>query len=393
MIALLVTGGFEFELFGIEVRSHHVDKPLRNLVALAVLRLATTAHWTSSVAALAGFLVAAAIGESTLRLWAPAIAAPHLVQIHRASADYGWALLPNARGRGALGEKITINATGLREDAEPADPAVHIAILGDSFTFGMGANLEDTFAKQLQAALDTPARPVHVSNFGVIGYHLWQYLAVLEQAALPSDPDLVVVALFLDDLSAPNRPADMPAEGRNPFARNDAEQFGHSALVNTGRNLVRLFEARYRHHRGAKYLRGIDERKEEITGEHPYYPLSLGIIDADTRLAIRAALRRMKRMTEAAGVPLLVIYIPDASQLHEPERQQLNGFIATELDRLDIDFIDVTPRFDAADDPRPLYLFPLDAHTSRTGHALIAEAIAEHSLVKALSGQVPNKVD
>ena len=41
-----------------------------------------------------------------------------------------------------------------------------------------------------------------------------------------------------------------------------------------------------------------------------------------------------------------------------------------------IPFLDITPNFEKQPDPRELYLFPLDAHTSAKGNNIVAGEVA-----------------
>jgi lysophospholipase L1-like esterase len=83
------------------------------------------------------------------------------------------------------------------------------------------------------------------------------------------------------------------------------------------------------------------------------------------------------RICETANIQVLVVLIPDAAQMHEPERQEVNLFVAQTCKDIGVPFVDVTKRFEKEEDPRTLYLFPLDAHTSPKGHRLIADSIFE----------------
>ncbi|MFB3104206.1 MAG: hypothetical protein ACE1ZA_04680, partial [Pseudomonadales bacterium] len=70
-------------------------------------------------------------------------------------------------------------------------------------------------------------------------------------------------------------------------------------------------------------------------------------------------------------------------------RQSVNRTVASEMARVGIEFVDATPIFEAQPDARPLYLFPLDAHTSPSGHALIAQVLAQNATVRKLLEAVP----
>ena len=69
-----------------------------------------------------------------------------------------------------------------------------IALVGDSFTFGVGVEYVRTFAGRLAASL--PA--TEVDNYSMIGFGLDQMWMTLRSFALPRRSGLVIVA-FIDD--------------------------------------------------------------------------------------------------------------------------------------------------------------------------------------------------
>jgi lysophospholipase L1-like esterase len=78
-----------------------------------------------------------------------------------------------------------------------------VAVLGDSIAFGYWVAEKDAFPRQLETMLAETrgAGPrVEVLNFGVPGYNLDQEIERLRTKALESSPDVVVVALCLNDL-------------------------------------------------------------------------------------------------------------------------------------------------------------------------------------------------
>jgi lysophospholipase L1-like esterase len=131
----------------------------------------------------------------------------------------------------------------------------------------------------------------------------------------------------------------------------------------------------------------IEERKQEIGPQNPnhsFYKLQIGAADATVYEKFEEAVLRFSELARKAHVPLVAAYVPDASKLHEPERQYANSFMKAAARKAGFDLVDLTPRFEAYADPRELHLFPLDTHTSPTGHRVIAEAIAEILLRKGL---------
>ena len=74
-----------------------------------------------------------------------------------------------------------------------------VLVLGDSMTYGVGVEYEETFG----AVLETLAPRLQVINTGVPGYCGEQQLLLLEEFIGRLSPDVVLVAYFWNDLWAP----------------------------------------------------------------------------------------------------------------------------------------------------------------------------------------------
>src|SRR5262249_4857583 len=94
-----------------------------------------------------------------------------------------------------------------------------ILILGDSFTFGIGNNLQDTFAKQLEKRLNEREEGMkfEVINGGCSSYSpILEYL-LLAQKGLALNPDLVILNYDLSDVQDDykySQIAEFDGEGR-----------------------------------------------------------------------------------------------------------------------------------------------------------------------------------
>jgi hypothetical protein len=396
-IAVLWTGGYRLELFGLELKSHSLLPVVRGLIVLILIRVFLVSRFKNFLLVFVSTVMSLLFCEFLIRIWDPPMAQTSLEQIHHISDIYDWELLPGAKGVGLQGEIIQINAMGFRDSewqtVKPPD-GQRIAVLGDSFTFGMAVNLDDTYVKQAEHILKAWHPRVETLNFGVIGYGMWQYLELLDRKIFDYDPDLVVLGLFLDDIlqSVPPYTKKQGWKPHNPFEHivTDKHKSSVSRLWNFVRNFNELLEAKYRYKRGHMYLQGIAERKREIgpaNPEHDFYKAQIGGLDKQIYLEFRGAMQRLADMTKAHKIPVIILYIPDASQLHEDPRQHINRFVKDAAREADVPFIDLTPVFEQVEDPRLLYLFPLDAHTSQEGHRLIAKVLVrEIEKRKFLSG-------
>ncbi len=126
----------------------------------------------------------------------------------------GWSLQPGAvHWDRWAGEFLRISSDGLRdrEHARLKPPGTwRLAVLGDSFTQGREARLEETFPRVLERLLaNCPAlaeRAPEVINFGVAGYGTAQELLALRHRVWSYDPDAILLAFYDGNDVADNHP-------------------------------------------------------------------------------------------------------------------------------------------------------------------------------------------
>ena len=99
---------------------------------------------------------------------------------------------------------ITINSDGFRDKEYPIekpDKTFRIITLGDSFMFGLGVELEDSYPKQLEAMLNKNS-PIkyEVLNFGVPGYNTKQEVEMLNEKGLKYSHDAVIIGYLGNDI-------------------------------------------------------------------------------------------------------------------------------------------------------------------------------------------------
>ena len=258
-----------------------------------------------------------------------------------------------------------------------------IVAIGDSFTFGMGVNLEDTYPKQLERILNRANIPSEVINGGVIGHNMWQHYEMLVRKALAYKPDLIILGLFLDDLASLVPPYSQSDEyqGENPFeVRGMSELMSRLSILNLLKNVNGLIEYKYRYRRGYTYMKGIENRKKKWGPANPTnsnYRIMSGNIEKRTYETFSNVLKRFITKANDAEAKVLVVMIPDSVQLNEPHMQFVNRFVAQICEEIKVPYLDVTPVLEVQEDHRSLYLFPFDAHNSPKGLRLIAKAMAD----------------
>ena len=107
------------------------------------------------------------------------------------------------RANGVVDESIYLSsAEGLRSPRSGMSyagsrPNRRIAIVGDSFTFGLEVRYEDTWGHQLELILGDGTQ---VLNFGVDGYGVDQSFLRYQRDTIPWRPDIVILGVINDDL-------------------------------------------------------------------------------------------------------------------------------------------------------------------------------------------------
>jgi lysophospholipase L1-like esterase len=166
--------------------------------------------------------------------------------MHLAGLDYplvwepdpqlGWHDIPGARrhwteeGNGL----IEINMLGHRDRERQLDKShgsYRIAAFGDSMTEAVQVNIRDTFTQLLEGNLRDSGHNVEVLNFGVSGYSPVQELLHYKREGPQYQPDLVILAVFLDNDVSGCHPQLTVSQAGTPFLtiREERVQFDYTA--------------------------------------------------------------------------------------------------------------------------------------------------------------------
>ena len=265
--------------------------------------------------------------------------------------EIGWRMRPN-RDRVVSGAEYHVryrsNDQGFRDERAGDSRAKRraIALVGDSFTFGVGVSFDQTYGALLESRL--PETAVH--NFALAAYGLDQMWRVVSTVAIPIRPDLVIVAFISDDFT----------RSLTVF-RNDVG-FNKPTFVLRGGALVR--QTRYDGPSGwfrflERHSRLWAGAKEAVRllGHHfgvgPWWDLNQAILDA-----IRAECRE-------AGTQVLFVYLPTAKLRTFPA-------LPVYMERTGADFLDLGNQPLGA--PGMLH-YPADGHPNPEGHRRVSDAL------------------
>jgi lysophospholipase L1-like esterase len=354
-----------------------------------------------TVPVLASLLTLLAV-EVLLRLFRPV---PHSIEVNMYFAPdphTGYRPEPNSVGWfGPL--EAAVNRHGHRDDAvalKKPPGTFRILVLGDSFTVGASVRQEEAYPQRLETLLNQSATGrIEVVNAGVGGWDSFQYAQYYEHAGHRFSPDLVIIGFFVsnDAYTSNLAVSDLPTAvmgrrvervaAQDPLVR--VKIFAYERL-----HLARFFFNRAQghvlHDSAARERDGCqDFSRAYLLIQSTRLP-NHGVEDG-TRRALAgkniAQIVRVRDLAADAGIPVIVVLIPDESQINAALQRTIVRPDA--WDRYDFDMpqamivpmfadhgipiIDLLPLFRA--DPRCLYRN--DTHWTPAGHELAALAIRE----------------
>jgi len=340
-------------------------------------------------------LMAGVVAEIGIRLFFPQVFPPHPPGLYTEDSLVGFVLTPGFEGRHERPEfstEVVVNSVGLRgPELKPRAPgALRVVCLGDSFTWGWGADGDEAYPARLQAILAArfPSREVEVLNAGVPGYGNDEELEWLRARGAGFEPDLVVVQFFpwndLDDNRAPAHTTHEVRDGMLHETLPDDAKGGRPAWLQTLDRLKRRSHLLFMTSERAGYIAmrmGLLGDLEGASAEQ--FPEELGVKTA-------MLLADIGRTATELGARSLFVYVPEKQRILTDEDSPAR---ATELmtraaDEVGAPWIDLTGVF--RDHPRRLELYYKgDAHWTPLGNEVAAAAIAERVVSLGLLDSLP----
>jgi len=283
-----------------------------------------------------------------------------------------------------FGKPVRRNAEGFRDRdfAVPKPEGTYrILVLGDSFTWGIGLEVEETLPKQLERLLRRERPDLEVINASIPGQNTTHELATLREKGLRYEPDMVVLAYCLNDIEF-DPDVTVGAGGATPAAPHAGASPPARALLYDPtkglRGFVYWFQLRsklvaFLVPRVGNLLRRVGLLKSaefswvEKTFQG-YTEENLGWRES------RGALAELAQVCRERRLPLIVAIYPLLTQLHQYRGRGAHETVRSECERLGIPAVDLLGVFENRD-AWELWVNFMDGHPNAKAHALATEAL------------------
>jgi lysophospholipase L1-like esterase len=322
--------------------------------------------------------IAILLGEALVRAAKPGFPGFRVPQVeHRPVRGLGFEMVPSQVAF-STASRVTVNAAGFRgaEIRSVADAGYpRVLCLGDSMTFGVGVEDDETYPQQLQRllALGSAARSPEVINAGVQRYFTYQEIDLLRRQVGVLQPNVVTLAVYINDLAL--RPTDEEdyvreyENEREQAATSFRRRFPTTYLLLKNSASVELIKN--------TYLKVAASTRTQTNIAEEGLAGRIRERDEPRWQAVERELVTFKELSLTHQFRPIVVFVPVRRQIAEDLPASVYPARLADYARgLGIETIDPTDTFKqslrAGSDP---YL-PWDDHMSVAGHRIVAEAIA-----------------
>ncbi|MGA7564256.1 MAG: SGNH/GDSL hydrolase family protein [Desulfobaccales bacterium] len=358
------------------------------------------------VSIMLGLVVAFGIAEVGIRIFCPQEVAPIRFAF---DPQRGEIPTPNQRGRhimpGAFDFTYSNNSLGLRGSKEygfKRSGEHRILFLGDSFTYGLGVNDDQTFPYLIAKHLNSEKMSVEGINAGNPGRGTDYALKFFQVLGAKFKPDLTVFSFlgknFVDDsrgdyysVSPEGELTPKRLRAGNSFMKDLLFHLpGYNWLVSWSQaaNLVKQAGIRWYLARSGANA----QRRDDLVISYPERENGYGD-EAKFRLT-RIYVKNLITSVEASGSSIMFFYLPMAPEI---EQYRKNGTISIDeaafteiLKKQGQELKSLTPVLAASREAlTKLYFVPRDGHWTALGQALAAEYMGGEIEKRLQQGQQP----
>ncbi len=277
--------------------------------------------------------------------------------------------------------RLRTNALGYRDGpiAPRASGEFRILVLGDSITLSAYTEEDETYVRQLEARLRTHFGGVRTINAGMRGACLREYLLILTETGLLTQPDMVLVGLYLNDAKR-SRTFPLP-EGLSAYSAI-ARRLQELSLAN---ELSDESKERWEQYAGKPFpTREFSEGAWRTDREAFEAQIAAAAVDWGFAWfpaaweEMRPDMQVIKELSAMHGFRLAVALFPSTFQVEAEFLDSTPQDMFIEMMReMELPHLDLLPILRAAYRERGHSLAYDNCHLTPEGNAVVADALAE----------------
>ncbi len=281
---------------------------------------------------------------------------------------YGYSLAKNFKGTYSQPEftiALDTNSYGLRDtEQNPKSDEWRILALGDSFTYGLGVELPDTYLSILERKLNRSfqGKRFSIIKAGVVGYSTFNERLYLEQEGFLWRPRLVLVQFWWDDLGI-DRITLLADTGL--LASGKINNSAHLRLFLNRRVRLYAFMRRLFTRQFKRALFGCNISNEKGDALEKTIQVTTG------------EFQKIKDDCSQKGIPVVFLLLPPKEFLVHPDGEKQWERLLAALRGKGMSFVDAFPGL-AVNKQGGGYFYRADPHLTSAGNAVVAELLYRH---------------
>jgi hypothetical protein len=299
---------------------------------------------------------------------------------------------------------VALNSSGFRdrEFGSKREGAIRIVGVGDSFTFGNGVAMEETFLKRLESCLSSNSQPpIEVLNCGVPAYSPQQEFRLVEECRSTLKPDIVILGFFVGNDFVES--GDLYDSTGVPTLKVESGALISDKKSDQERGIIRKMSRPFRHFfstRSHLYV-FLRNRSSELLSRFGLHAFNLPPEFCEKRFSTRmeqnwnltqTIFRNLASSTANNSQRLIVLILPTSYQVYQKTWNQYIAALQLDpsnydldkpqrilrdfFDDQDIEYVDALPGL-RQNIHAPLF-FPIDGHLTPQGHQLVAQQLCDY---------------
>ncbi len=289
---------------------------------------------------------------------------------------------------------VRLNELGLRDTslAEAKAGGLRILALGDSYTFGIGVEGDESWPevleRRLRSELPATLRPV-VFDAGLPAYGARQIRQLGEELIPKLEPQIVIFGMYMNSAWRVENPYVIFGQTLITTDRVDAMAIGRSnELLITAfpPGPLRALDLWFKQH---LY---VAAHLLSLANEGRHWPDRTAPHDSPEGLArawapVLAEIDQLDRGVREAGARLIVLPInaQESDGSFSDQQSRANAILRDHCLARSILFVDPLPELIAQSNGQPLHRFPSDGHWTAAAHAIAAEQLEREILGPGLA--------